>query len=128
MNLQINIYQAPWSSRAQVDALAYARAAVAAGHTLRRAFFFMDAVYGGLHTQAPASDEFDLLARWIQLKQDSGCELLLCIAASANRGVLNEVEAERQAKPAATMAPAFELVGLGQWASGFGDCDRVVSF
>lgn len=128
MNLQLNVYSPPWSGAAQTDALSFAFAAVDAGHRIERVFFFMDGVYAGLVSQAPASDENDLLASWQKLHEQSKCELLLCIAASANRGLLNDTEAERQAKTIATVAPAFELVGLGQWALGYGGCDRVVSF
>lgn len=128
MKLQLNVYASPWSSPAHLDAQAYASAALARGHALKRVFFFMDGVYAGLNSQAPASDEPDLAAGWIALQRESDCELLLCIAASANRGLLNEAEAERQAKHSVTVTPPFELVGLGQWALGYRDCDRVVSF
>lgn len=128
MNYQLNLYAAPWSNASQADALAFAQALPAQGHRLLRVFFFMDAVYTGLVSQAPASDEPDWRRDWVAVQQSSGCELLLCIAASANRGLLNAAEAERQAKAAVTVEAPFELVGLGQWASGFVDCDRVVSF
>ncbi|GGX53008.1 sulfurtransferase complex subunit TusD [Saccharospirillum salsuginis] len=128
MNLQLNIYAAPWSQSSQEDALAYARAARAQGLCIKRVFFFMDGVYAGLTAQSPASDEIDIREEWVELHKRSGCELLLCIAASANRGLLNESEAQRQAKSSVTVAPPFELVGLGQWTLGFGDCDKVVSF
>jgi len=88
----------------------------------------MDGVYTGLNSQSPASDEPDWHQRWITIQQQSQCELLLCIAASANRGLLNDTEAKRQDKATVTVEPPFELVGLGQWAAGFGNCDRVVSF
>lgn len=128
MNLQINVYAAPWSRTTQEDALAFARAAKAQGLCLKRVFFFMDGVYAGLGTQAPASDEIDLYTEWTELHEKSGCELLLCVAASANRGLLSESEAKRQGKKTVTVQPPFELVGLGQWTLGFGDCDKVVTF
>lgn len=128
MNLQLNIYAAPWSQSAQEDALAFARAARAQGLSIKRVFFFMDGVYVGLTAQAPANDEIDIRQEWLDLHEKCGCELLLCIAASANRGLLNDSEAERQNKTRITVDPPFELVGLGQWSLGFGDCDKVVSF
>jgi len=128
MKYQLNIYSSPWNSSAQADALAFATALSSSEHQLVRIFFFMDGVYTGLSSQAPASDEPDWRQLWTGLQQRTQCELLLCIAASANRGLLNDSEAQRQAKPVATVEAPFELVGLGQWAAGFGDCDRVVSF
>lgn len=88
----------------------------------------MDGVYNGVRSQAPATDEPDILEQWQALKKASECELLLCVAASANRGLLSSEEAERQSKDTATVADGFELVGLGQWALGYGDCDKVMSF
>ncbi|PTY36576.1 hypothetical protein BGP77_04575 [Saccharospirillum sp. MSK14-1] len=128
MKYQLNIYASPWASNAQADALSFATALNSSEHQLVRVFFFMDGVYTGLSSQSPASDEPNWYDRWMALQQNTQCELLLCIAASANRGLLNDNEAKRQAKVTVTVEPPFELVGLGQWAAGFGDCDRVVSF
>ncbi|WP_028669755.1 sulfurtransferase complex subunit TusD [Saccharospirillum impatiens] len=128
MNLQLNLYQAPWHHVSHRDALAFARASLARGDRIERVFFFMDAVYIGLTSQSPASDEVDMRQAWLDLAADAGCELLLCIAASANRGLLNDAEAERYQSPITTVAEPFQLVGLGQWALGYGDSDKVVSF
>lgn len=128
MNIQINVYQSPWNQQTSLDALAFGRTSVASGHRLVRVFFFMDGVYNGLRSQSPATDEPDILGQWLELKDLTECELLLCVAASANRGLLSTEEAERQSKDIATIADGFELVGLGQWALGYGECDKVVSF
>lgn len=128
MNIQLNLYQAPWHHVSHRDALAFARASVARGDRIERVFFFMDAVYVGLVSQSPASDEVDLRHAWLELAAESGCELLLCIAASVNRGLQNDTEAERYQSPISTVAEPFQLVGLGQWALGYGEADKVVSF
>lgn len=128
MNIQLNLYQAPWHHVSHRDALAYARASLARGDRIERVFFFMDAVYVGLITQSPASDEVDLRHAWVDFADESGCELLLCIAASANRGVLNDTEAHRYQRTVSTVTKPFQLVGLGQWALGYGEADKVVSF
>jgi tRNA 2-thiouridine synthesizing protein D len=128
MNIQLNLYQAPWHHVSHLDALAFAEASIARGDRIERVFFFMDAVYIGLISHSPASDDGDLKLKWQQLAQRSGCELLLCITASANRGLLNEAEAARHQSPVATVTAPFQLVGLGQWALGYGDADKVVSF
>lgn len=128
MNIQLNLYQAPWHHVSHRDALAYARASFARGDRIERVFFFMDAVYVGLTAQSPASDEIDLRQAWLDFAAESGCELLLCIAASANRGLLNDTEAQRYQSPVSTVTEPFQLVGLGQWALGYGEADKVVSF
>lgn len=127
MDIQLNIYGSPWQSNAAEDALAFASAALEQGHTIKRIFFYFDGVYHGVENQAPASDEFNILSAWAQLKE-KGTELLLCIAASANRGVLNQQEAERYEKNYPSASTLFEITGLGQWAAGFNDCEKRMTF
>lgn len=127
MTFQINIYGSPWSSESALRAQRFIRQAQADGHEIKRVFFFFDGVYHGLKTQSPASDEFDLLGQW-QSIASKGVELLLCIAASANRGLLDETEAKRYDRDAVTVADGFTLTGLGQWASGFHDVDQRITF
>ncbi len=127
MIFQVNIYGSPWSSNAAIDAIALVEQAIKAGHTIKRVFFYFDGVYHGLNSQSPASDEYDLLNAW-QGIADQNIELLLCIAAAANRGVLTEQEAIRHTQPVGTVASCFEITGLGQWAAGFHDVDRIISF
>lgn len=127
MHFQLNIYGSPWLSNSANDALAFAQAAMAAGHSIKRVFFFFDGVYHGLAAQSPASDEADLLRQWRTLA-DQQIPLLVCIAAGANRGVLNDEEAKRYEKSHSTCLDIFEVTGLGQWASGFHDCDRIITF
>lgn len=126
MKFQINIYGSPWQTNASSDAIDFADQLLKNGHTLSRCFFFMEGVYCGLKSQSPSSDEIDLLGRWQQLaKQD--VSLLICVAAAANRGVLNTEEAARY-ENISTLADGFDVVGLGQWAAGFTDSDKIVSF
>ena len=127
MKFQINVYGTPWSGNSAFDACDFITEAIAAGHRVQRVFFFFDGVYHGLRSQAPASDEPDVLNAWKTIA-DAGVELLLCIAASANRGLLNKTEAERYDKDIATVDDIFQVTGLGQWASGFHDCDRMIEF
>lgn len=127
MNIQLNIYGSPWQSNAAADALSFVSNACDQGHTIKRVFFYFDGVYHGINNQSPASDEFDPLQAWAEIKE-KGAELLLCVAASANRGVLDSKEAEHYAKPYPSAAELFEITGLGQWASGFVDCEKMVTF
>lgn len=127
MIFQLNIYAPPWSSNATEKAVAFAQQALADGHEIKRVFFFFDGVYHGLSTQSPASDEFNQLAQW-QALANQGVELLICIAAAANRGILNAEEAQRYEQKLTTCDDCFEITGLGQWAAGFHDADRILSF
>lgn len=127
MKFQLNVYGSPWLSNCAEDVVCFANTVLNEGHSISRVFFYFDGVYHGLITQSPASDEFDLLAAWQSLA-DKGIDLFLCIAAATNRGVLSEEEMNLNNKDVATVSSCFEITGLGQWASGFHDSDRIVSF
>lgn len=127
MKFQINVYGSPWSGNSARRAQHFIQQCLDDRHEVIRVFFFFDGVYHGLRTQSPASDEFDLLGHWQSLAA-SGTELLLCIAASANRGLLDETEAKRYDQDTVTIADGFVLTGLGQWASGFHDADQLITF
>jgi tRNA 2-thiouridine synthesizing protein D len=127
MRIQVNVYSAPWSNQSSIDALEFIHEALQQGHEVSRVFFFFDGVYHGLRSQSPASDEFNFLEKWQQLSEN-GVELQLCIAASANRGILDDNEAQRYEQNITTIAPCFVLAGLGQWATGFHDSDKIMTF
>ena len=127
MRIQVNVYSAPWSNQSSVDALTFLEEMLNQGHDVTRVFFFFDGVYHGLKSQSPASDEANFLAKWQDI-HDKGVELLLCIAASANRGLLDDSEAKRYEKEHSTIASCFSLTGLGQWATGFHDSDHIITF
>lgn len=127
MKIQVNVYGSPWSGNSAEKATQFIHSALAKGHEIKRVFFYFDGVYHGLKTQSPATDEFPLLAYWQQISEQN-IDLFLCIAAASNRGVLNEEEATRQGHKEITASDIFEITGLGQWASGFHDVDRLVTF
>lgn len=127
MNFQLNIYGSPLASNASKDALAFAQQCLEHGHTIKRCFFYFDGVYVGLSTQSPAGDEANLLESW-RLLSEKQIPLFLCIAAATNRGVLDKAEADRYGQPIVSAHDCFELTGLGQWATGFNDADKIISF
>ncbi|TCS42495.1 sulfurtransferase complex subunit TusD [Reinekea marinisedimentorum] len=127
MKYQLNVYGSPLGSNAAREALQFAQLCLNRNHIVVRCFFYFDAVYTGLSAQSPSSDELDLLAGWQGLAANN-IPLFLCIAAATNRGVMDETEAQRYEQPMATADRCFELTGLGQWASGFVDADRIITF
>jgi tRNA 2-thiouridine synthesizing protein D len=127
MKFQLNIYGSPLGSNAAYQALKFAHLCLEKKHSILRCFFYYDAVYAGLLTQSPSSDEINMLNNWQKLSV-TGTPLFLCIAAATNRGILDEAESKRYNQPAATADSCFELTGLGQWASGFADADRIITF
>jgi tRNA 2-thiouridine synthesizing protein D len=73
-------------------------------------------------------DEGDLNKQWRALATEYEIELAICIANGLKRGVLSHGEAERWDKPGMTMAPQFELVGLGQLIDAVAESERYVEF
>lgn len=127
MKFAIVVFGAPYSSASAHSALHFAEAVKARGHELYRVFFYHDGVQTGSALMAPPQDELDVGARWSALAED-GTDLVICIASSLRRGVLDDTEADRYEKPAANIAPGFEISGLGQLIDAALSADRTVTF
>lgn len=119
---------APISSQSPQTALAFARAAIAAGHSIVRVFFFHDGVHCGNDFAIPPTGQASIAAQWGELAQQHGVDLVLCVASALKRGIINDGEAKRYAKNAGNLHASFELSGLGQWVEACALADRVVTF
>ncbi|WP_237056659.1 sulfurtransferase complex subunit TusD [Microbulbifer sediminum] len=128
MNFTLAVYAAPHASQSAATALRFAQALLRQGHQLYRVFFYCDGVHNGSSLATPPQDETDLLPAWQSLQAEHGLDLVVCIAAAQRRGVLSEAEAKRLERPAANLAPGFELAGLGQLADAVAHSDRLVTF
>ncbi|MEW5249854.1 sulfurtransferase complex subunit TusD [Microbulbifer sp. 2201CG32-9] len=128
MKFSLAVYAAPHSSESALTALRFARALLAAGHQIYRVFFYCDGVHNGSGLSAPPQDEPDLLSQWQALQQEHQLDLTICIAAAQRRGLLSQAEARRLEKPAANLAPGFDLAGLGQLADAVARSDRLITF
>lgn len=110
------------------SAYQFAKALLAAGHTLESVFFYREGVSNANALTAPASDEFDLVRAWRRLREEYQVGLHICVAAALRRGVVDSGEAQRLALPAANLQEGFALTGLGALAEAALSCDRVVQF
>ncbi len=128
MRFSILVLNSPTAAQAGDSAWAFARAAVDAGHELYRVFFYDEGVAHGSLLATPAQDDVDRQARWVELAEQQGADLVLCIASAVKRGVLDSGEAQRHEKPGASAHPAFELSGLGQLVDAHINSDRLVTF
>ena len=128
MIFAIAVYGSPYASTAHQHALSFCRAIVEAGHSINRVFFYHEAVYVAHASRVPPQDEGDLTGDWADFQSKSGCELSVCIANAPKRGVLSEAEADRNARLPTSLAPGFELVGLGQLIDAAAEADRFVEF
>ena len=127
MKFVLAVHGAPHNSESGEHALGFANAVLAEGHTIERIFFYHDGVLQALQTQVTPQGETNLAAQW-QWLAAQGVELAVCIASAIKRGVVNEAEQTRYELQHPTLAPGFELVGLGQLIAAINNADRYVEF
>lgn len=127
MIFSIAIYAAP-SSQTAHSAYQFTLAALKQGHSIHRVFFYADGVYQGTDLACLPQDEWSIYDAWKVIKADYNLDLVLCIAASLKRGVLNAEEAQRYEKTKDNMATIFTLSGLGQFADAAILSDRLITF
>jgi tRNA 2-thiouridine synthesizing protein D len=128
MNISLLVMGAPYDSQSAYTAYRYAKAALESNHELARIFFYQSGVHNGTNLATPPQDEFNLYKAWSQLQQDYDLDLVVCIAAAARRGVIDEGEMSRHQKEAYNLAPGFELSGLGQLVEAMATSDRFITF
>lgn len=109
MHYSLLICAAPEHPAAQ-SALLTARAILAAGHSLKRLFFFRD----GVLLAQPCSLFHD---DWRSLIQVHELDAVLCVSAAQQRGLGGD-----------DAVSPWQVSGLGQWAEALRDSDRVLSF
>lgn len=122
------VHASPASGHGARHALAFAQAALAAGHSVHRVFFLDAGVQAASATAVFPQDEADRLAPWAALADQHGVDLVLCISSALKYGMLDHAEARRHERPAATVHPAFTVSGLGQLVDATAHSDRLVTF
>ena len=119
---------APYSSQAPQTALSFARAALAAGHTLDRVFLYGDGVHLASALSAPPSDETHWPGEWANFLKDHAIPGVACIASALRRGLINEAEQKRYELPASNLLEPFMIAGLGEWVEGTVVSSHVIYF
>jgi len=128
MNFAISVHGPPHASESALSACRFSEAAIAAGHQITRVFFYHEGVRTADGLGVTPQDEDSVQARWVALHEAHGVELAVCIAAALKRGILNDDEQARYQKTAASLHPAFEIVGLGQLIDALIQADRSITF
>ena len=122
------VRSSPFSTVQHQIAQDFAVTLLAAGHDLKRIFFYQDAVYAALSTQQPVQGQATVSQTWHSLAIQAGITLQVCIANALRRGITDSAEQQRYNLPAATLADGFELAGLGEMAEACSDSDRIIEF
>ncbi len=128
MQIAIVVRAAPASAEGARTGLHFARAALAAGHGIRRVFFHGDGVYNAAKLTVVPQDEDDTGAGWAALGREHDLDLVICVASALKRGILDPGEAERYERGASSMRPEFNISGLGQLVDAALGADRLVTF
>lgn len=119
---------APYSSQAPQTALAFARAAVAAGHSVDRVFLYGDGVHLASALVSPPSDEPNWPDQWCEFLTGHTIPGVACIASALRRGIVDKSEQQRYELAANNVAAPFCIAGLGEWVEGVARSDRVIYF
>ena len=70
----------------------------------------------------------DRLRPWVELAEQHGVELILCISSALKQGMLDATEAKRHDRSAPSIHPAFIISGLGQLVDAAISSDRLITF
>lgn len=124
MILALLVQGDPAMARSSLDAIEFAEAAVAAGHAIRRVFFYGDGVRHGDASAAGDARACGIAQRWQLLARQQRTELICCVGSAARRGLRERRNAEGEAR----LLDGFELSGLGQLVDATLRADRLVVF
>lgn len=128
MSLSLLVLSAPFDSQASYSAYRFAEAALKQDTKIDRIFFYQSGIHNASNLACTPRDEFDLYTAWQALKQAYELDLVVCIAAAARRGLVNEAEQKRHQKSSFNMAPEFELSGLGQLVEAIASSGKLITF
>lgn len=128
LSFTLVITGAPYASQAPQTALAFARAAVAAGHHIDRVFLYGDGVHLASALAAPPSDEIDWTRQWREFLDEHSIPGTACIASALRRGIVDNNEQRRYELATHNLAAPFIIAGLGEWVEGTSHSDRVLYF
>lgn len=128
MNFTIVLYAAPYSSQASLSALRFAQAAIDAGHSLVRVFFYYDGVHNTNALSVVPQDEIDLVKGWNILLTEQQIDAVSCVSSALRRGILDGQEAARYERSGGNLLSSVALSGLGQLLDATLRSDRVISF
>ena len=122
------VVSSPASGHGARHALDFAREALAGGHSLYRVFFLDQGTLAGSAVAVFPQDEAARLDPWVELAEQHGVDLVLCIASALKQGMLDDTEAGRHERGGRTVHPAFSVSGLGQLVDATAHAARLVTF
>ena len=128
MNYTILISSSPFQGSQHQLAMRFIRATLESDHSIKRIFFYGDAVLAANRFQVPPQGQKSISESWAELAEEISIPLHACIANSVRRGVVDQREAERYDLGASSIHPSFSLTGLGEMSEVVHDCEKLVQF
>ncbi|GAA5215127.1 sulfurtransferase complex subunit TusD [Corallincola platygyrae] len=123
----ISISASPVSHQAHKTAYQFALAAITQGHSVKQVFFFQEGVTTGSKLLSPAGNESNWAERWAGFSAEHSVPLILCVASSLRRGILNQEEAD-DVSGSANLHSGFHIGGLGELVTHSLKSDRTIHF
>ncbi len=117
MKFGVVVNEGPYQHQASDSAYMFCKAALEKGHEVFRVFFYHDGVNNASRLTEPPQDDRNIVARWSQLAEEHGIDLVVCVAAALRRGIKEE-----------NLASGFRISGLGQLVEAGIQADRMVTF
>ena len=128
MIFTIVVHSAPYSTQAPASAYRFAKAALLAGHSIYRLFFYGDGVHNGNRLTVVAQDDVNWQKQWDELIAEHKLDAVVCVSSAIKRGVLNEGESLRHELDAVSLSEHAQISGLGQLVDAVLQSDKVINF
>ncbi len=128
MNYTLLVLSSPTSGHSAQTAACFAHSVISRGHSIKRVFFLDEGTANGSQVAVFPQDEVDRLQPWVDLTNNHGVELVLCISSALKHSMLDKAEADRYERACATVHPAFVVSGLGQLIDAAFNSDRLMTF
>ena len=128
MIFSIMVNEGPYTHQAADTAYNFTKAALEAGHSIFRVFFYHDGVNNGTRMTTPPQDDRNVVNRWSELAKEHDLDMVVCVAAAQRRGIVDADEAKRNGKDGDNIAEGFRISGLGQLIEAGIQSDRLMEF
>lgn len=117
VNFSITLHSAPWSYQSVVSACEFAETAIKMGHKVPYIFLYQDGVLNACNTLDISSDELNGQQALVNLHNQYGVKLMLCVTAADKRGI-NQNNCQK----------GFVIAGLAEFAELTSSADKLVQF
>lgn len=112
------VSKSPFDFRNAENAIRFCEAAIGLGHTISQVFFYQSGVQNASQLLLANTDEVNVREKWIELHQQFGIPLNVCVTAGARRGVLVSDDVTRLTDLSilsANLCSPFQHVGLSDY-------------